>query len=105
MLPPGIETKYLKLPSPLADLVPTKDGLIEPEGSVTKGEITTVNGQPAITLSDSDGKLNIALQGKPYPLDLTDAKGNKIEFSDFDASVTITAPPAADVVDAAAFLG
>jgi len=104
MLPPGIETKYLKLPSPLAELVPTKDGLIEPEGSLTKGEITTVNGQPAITLSDSKGKLNISLLGKPYPIDLTDDKSNKLEFSEFDASVTITAPPTADVVDAAAFL-
>ena len=89
----------------MAELVPTKDGLLEPEGSLTKGEITTVNGQPAITLSDSKGKLNFSLLGKPYPIDLTDDKSNKLEFSDFDASVTITAPPTADVVDVTALIG
>jgi hypothetical protein len=78
---------------------------LEPVGTVTKGEITTINGTQAIGLEDSDGsEMFIAIEGEPYPLQYT-GEGFQIEFSDFGESVEIEAPPAADVVDIMAMLG
>lgn len=73
-----------------------------PTGTVTKGAPTTVAGQPALPLTDSDGTLYVALAGKPYPLKIVNTKGDTtgtIVFSRWNAAVTIPPPPAAQVVD------
>jgi hypothetical protein len=75
-----------------------------------KGQATTLNGQPAQTLQEvaSDGTkstLWVSAKGKPYPLQATGGNGtgatDKITLTDYDVPVTVTAPPADQVIDAA----
>jgi hypothetical protein len=94
---PLIAGKYVKVPSS-ENIIPSVEDLLKPNGSLKKGEVTTIGGKPAITIEDGDGKMHISLIGKPYPIDLVSDAGT-IEFKDIDADVTITAPPAAEVVD------
>jgi hypothetical protein len=52
----------------LTDLTEAADGVLEPDGTVTKGERKTVAGAPAIALVSSGadgGKLYVATTGKP----------------------------------------
>jgi hypothetical protein len=77
---------------------------------VTKGQATTLNGQPAQTLTTTaqDGTkstLWVAAQGAPYPLQATGGNGagntDKMTLTDYNVPVTVTAPPADQVVDIA----
>ena len=98
---PLIAGKYVKVPS-AQSIIPSVEDLLKPEGTVTKGEVTTVGTKPAITLETTDGKMHVSLVGQPYPIDIVSDEGT-IEFKDVDADVTITAPPAAEVFDLSAF--
>ena len=72
---------------------------------LTKGEVSEVAGTQAITVTDSDDQsFSVAIVGEPYLLE-TSFEGDTITFSDYDKSVTIEAPPAADVVDVLQLLG
>ncbi|MFD8870788.1 MULTISPECIES: hypothetical protein [unclassified Streptomyces] len=70
-----------------------------------KGETTTVDGKPAITLTETDGDETyttyVATEGKPYILKMV-IKGGKepgtVTFSDFDKPVDAKAPTG-DIVD------
>jgi hypothetical protein len=70
--------------------------LLQPKGSPTKGGQTTVHGVKAITLTDqaASGRLYVSLVGKPYPLQLS-GKGGQLNFTDWDKSVSLTAPSGA----------
>jgi hypothetical protein len=69
-----------------------------------KGEVTEVDGTPAITVTDADGQsYAVAIVGEPYILEST-YEGSTLTFSDYDKSVTIEAPAEADVVDVMALL-
>lgn len=63
---------------------------------------STLNGKPVVVISESDGSaLTIANTGAPYPL-VINAKGSDgglVNFTEYNAPVTITAPT--DVFDAA----
>jgi hypothetical protein len=77
--------------SSLTDLSEAADGILEPDGAVTKGERKTVA-----------GKLYVAMTGKPYPLLIvpTDPKDSgQIAFSEFGTRVTVSPPPAELVID------
>jgi len=106
--------KWLKSPvtgsrlgplAPLTDLSEAADGILDPDGKVTKGERKTIAGTPAIALvSDGadGGKLYVATAGKPYPLQIipTDPKeSGQVSFSDFGKRVTVSPPPADLVID------
>lgn len=65
-----------------------------------KGATTTVDGQPAITLTDQEGKERftayVATSGKPYLLKLVTVGGDQpgtLDFSDFGRPVHAVAPP------------
>ncbi|MDW6062142.1 hypothetical protein SAZ11_34115 [Streptomyces sp. FXJ1.4098] len=70
-----------------------------------KGETTTVDGKPAITLTETDGDETyttyVATEGKPYILKMV-IKGGKepgtVTFGDFDEPVDAKAPTG-DIVD------
>ncbi|MFF2846664.1 hypothetical protein ACFVT5_10055 [Streptomyces sp. NPDC058001] len=71
-----------------------------------KGEETTVDGAPAFSLSESEGKdrytIYVATEGKPYLLKVENAAGKKgetITFTDYDKPVPAKAPADKDVVD------
>ncbi|MEV8018278.1 hypothetical protein AB0O76_18465 [Streptomyces sp. NPDC086554] len=70
-----------------------------------RGGTTTVDGTPAIKLTENDGKekytLYVATEGKPYLLKVDQTTGGKPEsltFSDYEKPVKTT-PPTGDVLD------
>jgi hypothetical protein len=68
-------------------------------GSVAKGSSTTVNGQPAVELTDTDknGSLFVATTGQPFPLQISKggAEAGKVTFSAWNQPVTLTPPASA----------
>jgi hypothetical protein len=88
-----------------ADLfsIGTVDGLLKPDGAISKGEEKVIAGVPAISLKDAgdtDTLLWIATTGEPYPVQIANTDGAAVVFSGFGEPVTdITAPPAAKVID------
>ncbi|MGW6058493.1 hypothetical protein [Streptomyces sp. NPDC055189] len=70
-----------------------------------RGKATTVDGTPALTLTERDGKdrhtLYVATEGKPYLLKVVNETAETpqvLAFSDFDKPVDAT-PPTGDVMD------
>lgn len=70
-----------------------------------RGKATTVDGTPALTLTESDGAdrytLYVAAEGKPYLLKVVNETAKTPEtlaFGDFDKPVDAT-PPAGDIMD------
>jgi hypothetical protein len=81
------------------NFAPTLDSLFKLIGTPTKGDLTTINGTPAITLADtSGGKLYVATQGPPVVLRI-ESSGSHLDFTEFGSAITVEAPAAADVVD------
>jgi hypothetical protein len=73
---------------------------LDPESDrVTAGEVTDVDGQPALPLSSTDGTLYVATTGEPLPLKLVGGRDRRgeIAFTDWNEPVDLTAP--ADAVD------
>ena len=104
--------KYAKITDTMAtgyksftDMSEFFTGTLKPTGTVSKGDVSTVDGQRVIALVDgSDGSLlYIALDGQPYPLKTSKsgADGGAVTFSDWNNSDTVATPAAADVVDLA----
>ena len=106
--------KWLKTPltdqrfaglAEFTDLSKTADGLLDPDGTVSKGTRKTVAGIPAIGLrsgKEDDGQLYVATTGQPYPLQImsTDAKDpGQVDFTDFGKKTPVAAPAAEEVVD------
>jgi hypothetical protein len=89
----------------LTDLHTLTGSLLAPTGPVTTAGQGTVQGTKVIYLADgTKGKLAVSLQGKPYPLQVTPAKGSsgQVSFS-WDAPVSVSAP--AGAVDLSALGG
>ncbi|MFD8593644.1 hypothetical protein ACFV1L_01415 [Kitasatospora sp. NPDC059646] len=88
---------------------------VEEDGSTspmtgTKSGTKQVGGTKAVVITDKDGgtsaEVAIAAEGQPYLLSLvtTGTDEGSMTFSDFDKAVTVTAPPASQVVDGSAYL-
>lgn len=105
---PLIEGKWAKVDSTLAVLfipgVPlTLEEFVKATEPLEKGDVTTVNGTPAITVTDADGAVfQVAIVGEPYLLGI-ELEGEGFTFSEYNEEVTIEAP--ADAVDVMALLG
>lgn len=73
-------------------------------GTATKGAVTTLGGIRVLPLNSSDGSVAYVTDtSKPEPVEATAPKGSKagsgkVTFS-VDAPVTLTAPPASQVID------
>lgn len=81
------------------------DGAEDTDSDAGRGKTTTVDGTPAITLHEKDGKdrytLYVATEGKPYLLRVdstTGADRGSVTFSDFDKPVP-THKPAGEILD------
>jgi hypothetical protein len=86
-----------------ANYVPSLDSLFQLIGTPTKGDATTINGTPAITLLDSSGaKFYVATQGAPVVLRI-ESPGSLIDITEFGSAITVEAPAASDVVDLTPF--
>jgi hypothetical protein len=75
-------------PTQLADNFTTK-------GTLVKGDVKTVNGQQVIAIKASDGELDIADTGTPYPLHLEGSTVGKVDLKEYGAHFGITAPAGA----------
>jgi hypothetical protein len=84
----------------------TADDLVSVATPLTKGDVTTVSGTPAITLTDADGAvLHVATTGEPYVLDISLEGDRDLTFSRFNEAVTIEAPPEEEIFDLLGALG
>ena len=106
-----IKGKYLKIPATDERFkqftqITDPDELLKPEGNLSKGQTKTINGKPAIGLVDDKDKstLYISTVDEPLPLRVEDESGSGLDFT-YDEAVTVTAPPAAEVVDASKLPG
>jgi hypothetical protein len=79
------------------------DSVLSPSGTLTTSGTSTVDGQRVVGLKESsdDSTLWIALDGPPYPVRIEPGTPttDPPTFSDWDVPVTITPPPADQVVD------
>ncbi|MEV4559369.1 hypothetical protein AB0K51_20590 [Kitasatospora sp. NPDC049285] len=77
----------------------------------TKSGGKQVDGVKALIIKDQDAgtaaEIAIAEEGEPYVLSLitTGDDQGSMQFSDFDKPVTVTVPPAAQVIDGGKYLG
>ncbi len=80
----------------LANMRQLVDTTLAAHGTLTKGATSTVNGQQAIAITDTNktGTLYVATTGKPYPIAITKggSESGKIAFANWNQPVTITAP-------------
>jgi len=111
--------KWLAMPadSPdAAELVQFADieslaGILEAEGTISKGESNTINGVGAISLIDEgaadNGVLWVATEGAAYPLRVNagDDPSQAVDFTAYGEPVEVTAPPSDQVVDLAQLSG
>lgn len=85
----------------LANMRQLIDTTLAAHGTLTKGATSTVNGQQAIAITDTNktGTLYVATSGKPYPVAIVKggSENGRIAFSNWNQPVTITAP--ANAVD------
>ena len=107
-----LDGRWLKAPASTAqfrDLASLTDlnqfvaQALKPEGKVSKGAETTIDGQKAIELKDSQGggSLYVATTGKPYPIEFkgVGSSSGTLTLSDWGS---VTAPKApADAIDIA----
>ncbi|WP_435612081.1 hypothetical protein [Streptomyces sp. bgisy159] len=91
--------------SEFCDLNSLLDDTDEGRPVATRGKTTTVDGTPAVTVTEKDGKdvytVYVATEGKPYVLriDSTSAEDpGTISFSDFDKPVQAR-KPSGDIID------
>ena len=83
------------------------ENLLTPEGTLEKAGEKTIDGQRALVLRDTEGRdsVAIALDGEPYPLELTtrttgnDGGSGELSFSRWGERFEVQAPDPADVVD------
>lgn len=69
------------------------------QGTLAKGDTTTVAGHKVIAVKDTTkgGVLYVATTGKPYPIQIAKngSGGGKVNFEDWNAAVSISAPSSA----------
>jgi hypothetical protein len=92
------------------DLDGILDQVLTPTGTLSKGGRGDIRGVPAIGLDDGgSGTLWIAAEGEPYPLRIApkegsgEAKGQFIDFAEYNRQVDISAPK--DAIENPATLG
>jgi hypothetical protein len=69
--------------------------VLKPDGSLTKGGTTVVDGKPAIELKSDGGSLYVATTGNPYPLKIVPsdpAEKEGLRFLDYDAPLQVEPP-------------
>jgi hypothetical protein len=76
------------------------DNLLTPQGTVSTGGTATIDGREALILIDNSpqgGKLYVETKGAALPLRIarTGDNGGQIDFTDYNADVSVEAPPGA----------
>lgn len=75
--------------------------LIKPEGSVSKGQQTEVNGQKVIVLVSQQGEMSVATTGEPLPVQIkqTSPGTGVVTFSQWGTASAGSVPPESDTLD------
>jgi hypothetical protein len=105
-----LQGKWLSIPSdnpqaqPFQGLVSLEtffQGLLTPETTPTKVTPKDVNGVRCVGLQTDSGTLWVATTGEPYPMAIEPPSGQQgnVTMTDWNAPVTISAPPQDQVVD------
>ena len=81
----------------LTDIAQLLEGILSGHGEqLEKGDETTVDGTPAITVNDTSesGTLYVATEGEPFPLKIekTGSDAGTISFTDWNESFDLEAP-------------
>jgi len=97
--------KWLKAPtnsgefsslSSLTEMSALLETLLSSHGTLQHAGTTTINGQPAVGVSESakGGTLYVASTGKPYPVAVVKggSGGGRIDFDEWNAPVSLTPP-------------
>lgn len=100
-----LQGKWLKVPADsgdfasfasLANLGELIDSALAAHGALRSAPSATVEGQPAVGVTDGsrDGTLYVAATGTPYPLELvkSGANGGTVKFSHWNKPVTLNPP-------------
>jgi hypothetical protein len=101
----GADNIKLKTLVSLADLAPIATGILALDNNVGKGATSTVDGTPAVAVTGagpSDATIYVATTGQPYPLKIVQggSTSGELDLTGFDQPVDVTAPPAADTIEA-----
>jgi hypothetical protein len=94
----GAFTRFCNLSSLMGKPMNEAKGLAE----MGKGETATVNGRPALALKDAhdQGAIYVSVSSSPEVLRLVSPEaGASLDFSDYDAAVTLARPSAASSID------
>ena len=88
----------------LLDFVEFVKGVLSPDGTISRVDGKPVSGVPTVGLKDNDadsgGVLYVADKDEPYPLRIAPASGpGGVTMSDWNSDITITPPPADQVID------
>ena len=91
----------------LLDFVEFVNGALSPDGTISRVDGKPIDGVATVALKDNDatsgGLLYVADSGEPYPLRIEPVSGpGGVTMSDWNADVTITPPPADQVIDLSA---
>jgi hypothetical protein len=99
----AIKGKWLKMPPDQSgSILPKPSKLFKPKdfAAVAKGDTSTINGTPVIAVVNrSGGKIYVALTGEPYIVRVDDKDMGTLDITEIGTVVTISAPPASDVID------
>jgi hypothetical protein len=100
-----LQGKWLKAPAStaqfasltsLANMHRLFTSALGPVATFSKAGTTTINGQKVVAVTDNfkGGHLYVATTGKPYPVQISrsGSSGGKVEFGEWAAPVSITAP-------------
>jgi hypothetical protein len=103
-----LKGKWLKASAKTGDLASLADltamgtlfnQALKPEGSISKGGESTVDGQKVIAIKDADrGTLYVATTGDPLPIEITrpsGSSGGAVHFDDWNEDVALEAPKGA----------
>ncbi len=84
----------------LGDFTTSLENYLKPDSTITKGDQSTVDGQPAIALVSTNGKLWVATTGQPLPLKIDSGKqGDALSFSDWGKAVDVKVPTDSETLD------
>ena len=77
--------------------------LNDPPTGLSRGATGVINGVKALALTgevaDGFDKVWVATEGEPYPLRLDAGADGAVDFTEYGATLNLTAPPASEVVD------
>jgi hypothetical protein len=84
----------------LGDFSTAIDTFLKPDSAITKGDVGTASGIPAIALVSTSGKLWVATTGSPLPVQIdSGTAGDALKFTDWGATVDVPVPAEKDVLD------